>query len=102
MVGGRASGDVAGFGLLALGPGDFPPVACPRPADLRQSPVVGPDGDPRPPGVCLRGTRAGHRILLRYQTPHDSVPSRTERVAYSPCCGLKSILNSLGPTFVIP
>jgi hypothetical protein len=35
----------------------------PRPAGTqRQSLVVGPDRDPKPPGRCLRGTRAGRRL----------------------------------------
>ena len=62
-------------GFMAEGPffrdsvrRDFPALSLSRPAGTeRQSPVVGPDGDLQPPGACLRGTRAGHRILLRYQ-----------------------------------
>ena len=72
----RATAVILGWGTVLPGqhvtseedtPAGFrPPFAVPS-SHSRQSPVMGPDGDRQPPGACLRGTRAGHRILLRYQ-----------------------------------
>src|ERR1041385_1560705 len=53
----RASGDVA--------PGDFAPLACPRPASLSGRPLSGPDGYPGPPETVLARHVPRRRISLQ-------------------------------------
>jgi hypothetical protein len=66
-----------GHRACARRPGGFPPVPVPRPADkVRQSPVVGPDGDPRPPEPVLARHDRRRRIPLHIQNASRSAPRR--------------------------
>ena len=91
---GRASG--CGTGDLPLLPADFrPPSSAPASSHSRQSPVVGPDGYPRPPecGVTspARRRRAADAGLVRYrpiqggsiiETSRDDALNRARQMDY--------------------
>jgi hypothetical protein len=101
---------VAGFvagGAFFRGRGSFrvsPALACPSSSrHERQTPVVGSDGNPRPPGLCLRSTRAGHRNPC--STSQDALEKRplVNRMAwvYDPI-GILSRRRDEDLKFVIP
>ena len=63
-------------------PPAFPPFACPRPADkVRQTPLVGPDGDPGPPGRACEARVQDAASRSTPRAPSRSAPhERDERI----------------------